>query len=145
MQVEAVGAVFIISHRRQVKPQRGAPSKSREVLGRVLLLGMEQPPPTLLTSRRTALRKGRCPQRPWARVGTCERITSATENKLRWGSSQQESRTNQCWTTSANSLAYTSQSTRNGLVPVHSSSKPSCFHSLKSSSICHLARSKAKA
>src|SRR5438874_13454484 len=94
--ITSVGTGFITSHRRQVKPQRGAPSKRREVLGRVLLSGMHQPPRTLVMSRRTAVHKGKCRQSPWARKGSCERRTWATENRLRGGASQHESKTNQC-------------------------------------------------
>src|SRR5438552_15255893 len=64
-------------------------------------------------------------------------------NRLRRGSAQQPSKVTQCSSSRPKSLAYSSVKMRCGLLLLHVSILPSCFHSFQSSSIGPRKRIKA--
>src|SRR5439155_17954645 len=70
-------------------------------------------------------------------------ITCRALNRLRPGSAQQPSKVTQCSRSKPKSLAYSSVKMRWGLLLLHVSILPSCFHSFHNSSICQRKRMSA--
>src|SRR5258708_9798465 len=95
--------------------------------------------------RRRAERNERKPASASMSVQPVSRTTLASLTRLRWGSCQAKSTISQCCSSTPISLAYSSHSTRHGSAVCHSSTWPYCFHSLYTSSICHLSRSSTRA
>src|ERR1700736_2719510 len=75
-----------------------------------------------------------------ARFRAWRRTVADALARLRLACDQQLTSSTQCCTIMPRSLAYTSQSTRQGFVLHDSSIWPCCFHSLNSNSICQRQR-----
>ena len=78
-------------------------------------------------------------------VQPVSRTTLASFTRLRWGSCQAKSTINQCCSSTAISLAYSSHKTRQASAVCHSSTWPCCFHNLYNNSICQRSRSSTRA